>query len=206
MCVQRRSEGKSARFSRDVPDSHQMPIVKARLCNDNRIPADMKGCAMPAACRLDFGGVVASIRFETGNVTPGTGIVLDRGSAHLVRRIIAAKGCQSLTGSAPSQHLPPWERKNKRGAPARSTISRTSLNKLAAQRPNKNGTLAPRDAGGRCGGKQKRRQAVAPTVQQRQSKRMRVRRPHNKERRKRASGSANKRRTLKERSGKECAP
>lgn len=33
---------------------------------------------------------------------------------------------------------------------------------------------------------------------------MRVRRPHDKERGKRASGSANKRRTLKERSGKEC--
>lgn len=75
---------------------------------------------------------------------------------------------------------------------------------IAAQRPNKNGTLARRDAGWRRGGKQKRRQAAAPTVQQRQSKRMRVRRPHDKERRKCASGLANKRRTLNERSGQEC--
>jgi len=76
--------------------------------------------------------------------------------------------------------------------------------KTAAQRPNKNGTLALRDADGRCGGKQSDDQAVAPTALRRQSKRTRVRRPHGKEGGKSASGSAQKRCTLRERSGKEC--
>lgn len=61
--------------------------------------------------------------------------------------------------------------------------------KTAAQRRNKNGTLARRDADGRCGGKQSADQAVAPTALRRQSERMRARRPHGKERGKSASGS-----------------
>jgi len=62
--------------------------------------------------------------------------------------------------------------------------------KSAAQRPNKNGPLARRDADERCGGKQSEDKAVAPKAQRRQSKRMRVRRPHGKERGKSACGSA----------------
>jgi len=75
---------------------------------------------------------------------------------------------------------------------------------IAAQRPYKNGTLARCDADGRCGGKQSDDKAVAPSAQRRQSKRMRVRRPHDKKRGKSASGSAQRLCTLKERSGKEC--
>ncbi len=67
-----------------------------------------------------------------------------------------------------------------------------------------NGTLARGDADGRCGGKQSKDKAVAPLAQRRQSKRTRVRRSHGKERGKSASGSAQRLRTLKERSGKEC--
>ena len=78
-------------------------------------------------------------------------------------------------------------------------------NNIAAQRPNKNGTLARRDDDGRCGGKQSDDQAVAPTAQRCQSKRMRARRPHGKERGKSASGSAQKRRTLRSaQRGTEC--
>ena len=62
--------------------------------------------------------------------------------------------------------------------------------RFAAQRPNKNGALARRDADGRCGGKQSDDKAVAPSAQRRQSKRMRVRRPHDKKRGKSACGSA----------------
>ena len=67
-----------------------------------------------------------------------------------------------------------------------------------------NGTLARRDDDGRCGGKQSEDKAVAPTAQRRQSKRGRGRRSHGKERGKSASGSAQRLRTLKECSGKEC--
>jgi hypothetical protein len=77
--------------------------------------------------------------------------------------------------------------------------------KTAAQRPNKNGTLARRDADGRCGGKQSDDQAVAPTALRRQSKRMRVSRPHGKERGKSASGSARKHRTLRSAAGKSAS-
>lgn len=62
----------------------------------------------------------------------------------------------------------------------------------AAQRPNKNGILARRDAAERCGGKQSDDKAVAPTALRRQSKRRRVRRPHGQERGKSARGSAQK--------------
>ena len=79
---------------------------------------------------------------------------------------------------------------------------------------HKNGTLARRDADGRCDGKQSDDKAVAPPAQRRQSKRTRVRRSHDKQRGKsasgsagqRVSGSAQKHRTLKERSEKECDP
>jgi hypothetical protein len=59
-----------------------------------------------------------------------------------------------------------------------------------------NGTLARCDADGRCDGKQSDDKAVAPSVQRRQSKRMRSRRSHGKKRGKSASGSARKRRSL----------
>ena len=76
---------------------------------------------------------------------------------------------------------------------------------VAAQRPNKKGTLARRDADGRCGGEQSKDKAVAPSAQRRQSKRTRVRRPPGKERGKSASGSAQKRRTLRSaQRGTEC--
>jgi hypothetical protein len=66
--------------------------------------------------------------------------------------------------------------------------------------------FARRDAGGRCGGKQSEDQAVAPTALRRQSKRTRVRRPHGKERGKSASGSAQRRGTLRSAErGKKCA-
>jgi len=77
--------------------------------------------------------------------------------------------------------------------------------KTAAQRRNKNGTLARRDADGRCGGKQSDDQAVAPTALRRQSKRRRVRRPHVKERGKSASGSARNHRTLRSAAGKSAS-
>jgi hypothetical protein len=207
MRVQRRSEGKGTRLSRKVPDLHQMPIVKATLRNGYLVPADMKGCAVRTSCRLDFDDPVASIRFETGDVIGGTGTVLDRGPSHFVSKIIAAKSTKVVAAwpEAPHRSVSPFGGDCINAArPRRPTIGRITLQEIAAQRPNNNGTLARRDAGGRCGGKQKRRQAVAPTVLQRQSKRMRVRRPHDKERCKCASGSANKGRTLKERSGKEC--
>jgi sRNA-binding protein len=77
--------------------------------------------------------------------------------------------------------------------------------KAAAQRRNKYGTLARRDADGRCGGKQSDDQAVAPTALRRQSERRRVRRPHVKERGKSASGSARNHRTLKSAAGKSAS-
>ena len=67
-----------------------------------------------------------------------------------------------------------------------------------------NGTLAWRDADERCGGKRSGNKAVVPKGQRRQSPRKRARRPTGKERSESASGSAQKRRALKERSGKEC--
>lgn len=67
-----------------------------------------------------------------------------------------------------------------------------------------NGTLARRDANGRCDGKQSEDKDVVPSAQRRQSKRKRGRRSPGKERGKSASGSAQRLRTLKERSGKEC--
>jgi len=72
------------------------------------------------------------------------------------------------------------------------------------QRGTGNGTLARRDADGRRDGKQSEDKAVAPSAQRRQSKPKRGRRSHGKERGKSASGSAQRLRTLKERSGKEC--
>ena len=77
-------------------------------------------------------------------------------------------------------------------------IKRTELIRLPLpQRGTGNGTLARRDAGGRCGGKQSKDKAVAPSAQRRQSKRTRVRRSHGKERGKSASGSAQRLRTLR---------
>ena len=70
---------------------------------------------------------------------------------------------------------------------------------------HKNGTLARRDADGRCGGKRSGDKAVVPKGQRRESLRTRARRPTGKGRGESASGSAQKCRTLKERSGKECA-
>ena len=64
--------------------------------------------------------------------------------------------------------------------------------------------LQRRAADGRCGGKQSDDKDVAPSAQRRKSKRRRGRRSHGKERGKSASGSAQRLRTLKERSGKEC--
>ena len=62
-----------------------------------------------------------------------------------------------------------------------------------------------RAADGRCGGKQSDDKAVAPMAQRRQSKRMRVRRPHDKKRGKSACGSVQKRRTLRSaQRGTEC--
>ena len=70
---------------------------------------------------------------------------------------------------------------------------------------HKNGTLARRDADGRRDGKQSEDKAVAPSAQRRQSKRMRVRRPHDKKRGKSACGSDQKRRTLRSaQRGTEC--
>jgi hypothetical protein len=67
-----------------------------------------------------------------------------------------------------------------------------------------NGTLAWCDADGRYGGKRSGNKAVAPKGQRRQSQRKRARRPTGKERSESASGSTQRLRTLKERSGKEC--
>ena len=67
-----------------------------------------------------------------------------------------------------------------------------------------NGTLAWRDADGRCGGKRSGNKAVVRKGQRRQCPRKRARRPSGKERSESASGSAKGLRTLKERSGKEC--
>ena len=89
---------------------------------------------------------------------------------------------------------------------SRTTNETEAISLPQPQRGTGNGTLARRDAGGRCGGKQGADKAVAPSAQRRQSKRTRVRRSHGKERGKSASGSAQRRRTLKERSGKECDP
>ncbi len=74
------------------------------------------------------------------------------------------------------------------------------------QRGTGNGTLARRDADGRRDGKQSEDKDVAPSAHRRQSKRKRGRRSPGKERGKSASGSAQRLRTLKERSGKECDP
>ena len=74
------------------------------------------------------------------------------------------------------------------------------------QRGTGNGTLARRDADGRCDGQQSEDKDVSPSAQRRQSQRMRGRRSNGKERGKSASGSAQRLRTLKERSGKECDP
>ena len=71
---------------------------------------------------------------------------------------------------------------NNAGAERRPQSVASHWGKFAAQRLNKNGTLARRDADGRCGGKQSDDKAVAPSAQRRQSKRMRVRRPHDKKR------------------------
>lgn len=76
MHVQRRPEGNSTRLSREVPDSHQMPIVSARFRNGNLVPADMKGCEIQAVCRPDFDDMVPFVRLESGDVVPGTGTVL----------------------------------------------------------------------------------------------------------------------------------
>ena len=99
MRVQRRSKGKGARYSREVPDPHLVPIVRARLHDGNLVPADMKGCAIPAVCRLVFDDPVPAVRLETGNVIPGTAPVLDRGSLHFVSMIIAAKGTKVVKAS-----------------------------------------------------------------------------------------------------------
>ena len=72
------------------------------------------------------------------------------------------------------------------------------------QRGTNNGTLARRDADGRRGGKQSADKAVAPSAQRRQSKRMRVRRSHGKERGKSASGSAQGHRPLTKPVRSEC--
>jgi hypothetical protein len=91
---------------------------------------------------------------------------------------------------------------------AQSAVRNQSLvigGKFAAQRPNKNGTLARRAADGRCGGKQSDDKAVAPSAQRRQSKRMRGRRPHDKKRGKSACGSEQESRTLRSaQRGTEC--
>jgi len=90
----------------------------------------------------------------------------------------------------------PWRSHNIKGTEAISLPQ--------PHRGTGNGTLARRDADGRRDGKQSEDKDVAPTAQRRQSKRRRGRRSHGKKRGKSASGSAQRLRTLKERSGKEC--
>ena len=94
---------------------------------------------------------------------------------------------------------------NNAGATRRPQSVTYHWGKFAAQRPNRNGTLARRAADGRCGGKQSDDKAVAPSAQRRQSKRMRVRRPHDKKRGKSACGSGQEGRTLRSaQRGTEC--
>ena len=108
-----------------------------------------------------------------------------------------------LAGSAahpPLRGRPPTRRRVRAVTSQCNIIART----LPQSGQTRNGTLARCDADGRCGGKQSDDQAVAPKALRRQSKRTCVRCPPGKERGKSASGSAQKRRTLKERNGKEC--
>ena len=77
----------------------------------------------------------------------------------------------------------------------------------SSPRSGRTGTapLQRRAADGRCGGKQSDDKAVAPSAQRRQSKRMRVRRPHDKKRGKSACGSGQEGRTLRSaQRGTEC--
>ena len=101
--------------------------------------------------------------------------------------------------------IPLWEREGKAlGVPVNQGNGGDEPPSAAAR--HRKGTLARCDADGRCGGKRSRDKAVGPTGQRRQSQRTRARRPTGKDRGESASGSAQGRRTLKERSGKECDP
>ena len=71
MGLARRAELERSRFSREVPQSHKMPMLTARFGNGELVARDLERCAFPAVGRFHLDQTIAAVALEALNVETG---------------------------------------------------------------------------------------------------------------------------------------